>query len=139
MASTTKEAMRIAREKLAVANQRRRQRDKAANDKRKITVAGSSYLLGRMSQDPESMLSKVPELFGSRMLTLAIAGMVAGEYVDGVAGDVAEGIGEAAMAIGLYQLGAGQDVSGDVGLDGRPERDEIPEWTDGGEGAIRDL
>ena len=138
MASSTKEAMKLAKEKLAMANSKRRARDKAANDKRKITVAGSAYLMGRMVNDPESMLSKIPELFGSRMLTLAVAGMAAGEYIDGTAGDIAEGIGEAAMVIGLFQLGSGADVSG-VGADGRPERDELPEWTDGGEDGIVDM
>lgn len=132
---TAKEALQKGRTLAREANARRRQKEDRANMTRKVSGLVGAYALGYLNkpgEDGKPRIEMIPELFGSRLTTVAVLGLAVGEYGGkaGMIADVAEGVGEAAAHVALYQYGSGaEDVAGGDLADGL--RDQLPGW--GGE------
>lgn len=68
-------------------------------------------------------LARVPKIGGlPTTVTVAVVGLVAGEYVGGVAGDALKAIGIASAVAAAYQMGSGQQVLGDTST---PSDDQV--------------
>jgi len=106
----------------------KRAREKAAEGRRmavrRASTAGAGFIIGSMERS--GALESIPQIAGvPRMVILAGVGVVGGMYAKGAIGDALDGLGDAALAIGAYQLGNSGSVSGaETVIDDVPELDE---------------
>jgi hypothetical protein len=108
---STKAQRLLASAKRSASNARKKAKQDRSAAVRKVAVVGGGYAIGKAVAN--GAIENVPTIFGiPRLAVLAGVTMLAAEYVPGTAGDVAEGIGDAALAIAGYQKGLGDEVSG---------------------------
>jgi len=105
---------------MALQESSKRQRAKAKaeqNQTRQVGMAiGGGLVLGYAAQN--GYLARVPRLGGMpTTVTTAVVGLVGGEFVGGMGGDILRAIGIASAVAAAYQLGSGQAVQGDQGGD----------------------
>ncbi len=90
---------------------------------RRASTAGAGFIIGSMERS--GALESIPQIAGvPRMVVLAGVGVVGGMYAKGAIGDALDGLGDAALAIGAYQLGSSGSVSGEEVIDDVPVLDE---------------
>jgi hypothetical protein len=79
--------------------------------RRRAVLGVSAFALGKA--ESSGLLDRFPTVLGLPKTIMAglVAGVV-GEFTTGLAGDIADGITESAIAITGYQWGKGQSVSG---------------------------
>lgn len=100
--------------KNAASNARKRAREGRSKMKRRATLGVAAFALGKA--EASGFLDRIPQPMGLPRITLVgIGAAAAGEFMSGTAGDVADGIADAALAITGYQWGKGQQVAGDAG------------------------
>lgn len=91
---------------------RKRAREGRSEMKRRATLAGSAFVLGKLEQS--GMLERIPTVAGiPRTIMAGVIAGVAGQFVKGTAGDVLDGIADSAIAITGYQWGKGESVGDD--------------------------
>lgn len=97
--------------KQAAANARKRAKEGRSKMRRRAVLGASAFALGKMESN--GLLDRLPTVLGLPKTAMAgVIGAVAGEFLSGVAGDIADGVAESAIAITGYQWGKGQAIAG---------------------------
>ena len=89
-------------------------RENKSDITRKVTLAGAAWGWGKLSSN--GMLNQIPS-FGPvpRLLVGGVVAQFASMKTKGTVSNVLDGIGDAALAISAFQMGAGQQIAGETG------------------------
>lgn len=83
--------------------------------RRRATLGAAAFMLGKAEQS--GMLERLPTVFGMpRTIVAGVIAGVAGQFVSGTAGDILDGVADAAIAVTGYKWGQGGEVAGDPGV-----------------------
>lgn len=97
----------------SLANIRSRSRINEAEARRSGAALAAGFTLGAMEK--AGTLAQVPDMFGlPKTVTIAIVSKLAAGYASGDMSDYANGVGDAAGVVALYQFGKGETVDGMV-------------------------
>lgn len=102
-------------EKLQARHKTARAKAKADQDETQqmVIAVAMAFALGYAAQ--KGWLAKIPTLGGLPVLvTTGAVGLIGGQYVSGIAGDVLQGVGVASLLAAAYQMGSTGTVSGDA-------------------------
>jgi hypothetical protein len=93
----------------------RRARERAARTatKARITALATAGFVGYLER--VNMLSRVPAIAGSRLVTLGLVGAGAEMWGSGTIAEVGGGLLTGAGSVAAYQFGKGQTISGELG------------------------
>ena len=102
---------------------------------RKVAMGASAWTVGKVDAgvDVLGMNIQIPNILGmpkSGTLALLGYGVALMSAPDGLAANIGEGMGDAGLAIALFQTGAGETVAGHEDVSGDEDMEEVDQLVD---------